>query len=129
LPVEVETSAILAPVITPRRIRGFVLLWCAGGIAGMIVTSINDSIDGAITFGLLTAAAVLCLILVTAVAGRDAFAAPGEPDPDHAAHVERQIAALVRDGVDESRVRRLAKDAVALGREMAVDRDGRAPER
>ncbi len=108
-------------MITPRRIRGFVLVWCAGGIAGMIVTSINDSIDGAITFGLLAAAAVVCLILVTAVAGRDAFAAPGEPDPDHAAHVERQIAALVRDGVDEARVRRLARDAVALGREMGAE--------
>jgi hypothetical protein len=116
-------------VITPRRIRGFVLLWCAGGIAGMIITSINDNIDGAITFGLLAAAAVLCLILVTAVAGRDAFAEPGEPDPDHAAHVERQITALVRDGADESRLRRLTRDAVALGREMRVDADEPDPDR
>jgi len=86
----------------------------------MIVTSIRDSIDGAITFGLLTAGAVLCLILVTAVAGKDAFGRPGEPDPDRAAHVERQIAALVRDGVDETRLRQLARDSVALGREMSA---------
>lgn len=107
-------------MITPRLVRGIVLLWCAGGIIGMIITSISDNIDGAITFGLLTAAAVLCLILVTAVAGRDAFGPPGEPDPDHAAHVERQIQALVRDGVDETRLRQLTRDAVDLGREMGT---------
>lgn len=107
-------------MVTPRVIRGVVLVWCAGGIVGMIVTSINDSIDGAITFGLLTAAAVLCLILVTAVAGRQAFAPPGEPDPDRAAHVERQIQALVRDGTDETRLRQLARDLVNLGRETAT---------
>lgn len=84
----------------------------------MIVTSINDSIDGAITFGLLTAVAVLGLILVTAVAGKTAFGRPGEPDPDRAAHVERQIEALVRDGVDEGRIRQLTRDAVTLGRDI-----------
>jgi hypothetical protein len=41
---------------------------CAGGIAGMIVSSILNHNGAAITFGLITAAAVLCSMVATAVA-------------------------------------------------------------
>ena len=71
----------------------------------MIVTSIADSINGAIAFGLLAAAAVVALLLVTAVAGNDAFGS-GEPNPDGAAHIEREIAALVRHSVTMGRTMR-----------------------
>ena len=43
------------------------------GIAGMIVGSIADNNGVAITFGLITAVAAVGLILVTAVAGPEAF--------------------------------------------------------
>jgi hypothetical protein len=41
---------------------------CAGGIAGMIVSSVLNHNGAAITFGLITAAAVLCSMVATAVA-------------------------------------------------------------
>jgi hypothetical protein len=113
-------------VITPRSIRAIVLLWCAGGIAGMIVTSIADSINGAIAFGLLAAAAVVALLLVTAVAGNDAFGS-GEPNPDGAAHIEREIAALVKDGCDETRIRQLVRHSVTMGRTMRAEQPTETP--
>src|SRR3954468_11501030 len=50
-----------------RVVRWVVIGVCAVGIAGMIGGSAVDNSDLALTFGLITAAAVLCLMVATAV--------------------------------------------------------------
>jgi hypothetical protein len=89
-----------------------VLVVCVLGIAGMIVTSITDHNGAAITFGLITAAAVLCSMVATAVA------AGGEPTANAplGEQLEARIAALVDAGADEEAVRSLVGEAVRFGR-------------
>jgi hypothetical protein len=98
--------------MTPRTVRRLVIVTCVGGIAGMIAGSIADNNAIAMTFGLLTAVAVLCLIVVTAVTRP---ADPAEVEAAGAA-VEARIAELVEDGVPEGRLRDLVRAAVDLGR-------------
>jgi hypothetical protein len=100
-------------VITARVVRGAVLLVCAGGIAGMIVASAADDTTAALTFGLVTAAAVACLMVATAVSGASAPAS--DVDDGQARRVEDLVQQLVAEGVEESRVRRLVREAVRLG--------------
>jgi hypothetical protein len=90
---------------------------CAAGIAGTLAASIADNNDVALTFGLITAAAVLCLLVASAVSppgtaagGRAAF------DERQAARVEHLVEQLVADGAHEDAVRRLVGEAVRLGR-------------
>ena len=124
----------------PRTIRRLVWLVFVAGIAGMIAGSIADNNGLAITFGLVTAAAAVGLILVTAVAGPEAFGRPERRDatpagfanpPDRstgnasdgasseqaAAQLEAQITDLVTAGADEGQVRDLVRRAVAFGRQ------------
>ena len=84
-----------------------------GGIAGMIVGSIADNNGTAITFGLITAVAAVCLILVTSVS---ATPAPVHFDEEQAQEMEARIQVLVDGGADEQAVRDLVRDAVVLGR-------------
>ena len=98
--------------MSPRVIRWVVLAVCVGGIAGMIAGSVADDNSLTLTFGLVTAAAVICLIVATAVSGGNA----GGVDEAAGAQVEELVAALVADGADESAVRRLVQQAVELGR-------------
>jgi hypothetical protein len=109
-----------------RAIRFTVIAVCVAGIAGMIVTSALDHNGAAITFGLITAVAVLCQMAVT-TAVDEATGAPGAPitgapaarapDPEQeAAELEARIADLVERGADETALRDLARRAVRLGR-------------
>lgn len=116
--------------MTAGAVRAVVLVICAGGIAGMIISSIADSDGAAITFGLATAVAVLCLMVATAVArsttarstaGRGTTAGADDGDGPAQAEalgqeVERLIDDLVRAGADEEQARALARAAVRLGR-------------
>jgi hypothetical protein len=111
--------------VRPRTIRRLVLVVFVTGIAGVIGGSIADNNGVAITFGLVTAAAAVGLILVTAVAGPEAFQPPGgdgsgavsSTSADQAgALVEEQVGLLVQAGADESQVRELVRRAVGLGR-------------
>lgn len=110
-------------MIRTRIIRAIVLAVCASGIAGMIVTSVTDHNGAAITFGLVTAVAVLCQMVATTVAN-EATGATGAPldrspsaDADAtAADLEARIDRLVVAGADESMVRDLVRQAVRLGR-------------
>jgi len=54
---------------TARLVRATVIAICAIGIAGMIAGSIADNNGIALTFGLITATSILCLMVATAVAG------------------------------------------------------------
>lgn len=88
------------------------LVVCAAGVAGMIVASVLDAEGAALTFGLVTAGAVACLIVATAVGG--ARGGPGEVDEERAARVEQLVAELVAAGADEAQVRRLVQEASRL---------------
>jgi len=123
--------------MSPRTIRRLVVAVFVVGIAGMIVGSIADDNGVAVTFGLLSAAAAVGLILVTASAPAGAFTPAGDkrggdrradagadgPDDrgrgdDEAAGraVEEQVARLVDAGADEREVRELVRRSVAFGR-------------
>ena len=96
--------------LTPGAVRGAVIVVCAGGIAGMIVGSIADNNAVALTFGLVTVAAVACLIVVTAVTAPTAARTE-----ERAERVEELIQGLVGAGADEQDVRSLVREAARLG--------------
>lgn len=98
--------------MTARAVRGVVIAVCAVGIAGMIVGSVSDDNDVALAFGLLTAAAVACLMVATAVGAPT----DGVLDEEQARRVESLVGDLVADGADEGRVRALVAEAIRLGR-------------
>ena len=91
---------------------------CVMGIVGMIVSSINDNNGAALTFGLLTTAAVICLVVATAVT-RPASGTPVGAEERQAALVETLVEELVAGGADEADVRRLVGESVRLGRGQA----------
>jgi hypothetical protein len=97
--------------VSPRWIRRSVLAVCVLAIAGMIVASVTDHNGVAIATGLTAAVAIVCLILVSAVAGPEAFGAPPPIDEAAAADLERRIDALVASGADEAEVRSLVRAA------------------
>ena len=98
--------------MSPGVVRRIVIAVCVAGIAGMIVSSIADNTGAALTAGLVTAIAVLCLIVATAVT-----AAQGVGVSELlASEVEERVEALVADGADEARVRDRVGAAVRLGR-------------
>ncbi len=100
--------------MTPQLVRAVVLVICAVGVAGMIVASIAGANGAALTFGLITAAAVACSMVATAVgaAGRT-----GEVDQQRAVAVEALVARLVAEGADERLVRQLVREASLLRRD------------
>jgi hypothetical protein len=120
-------------VIGAATVRLIAIVVCVAGIAGMIVTSALDHNGAAITFGIVTAVAILCSMVATSVAadatrriGTGPGAAAGLPSEDQgeamAAMVEDQVRSLVKAGGDEQTVRRLVGEAVRLGRML-----GRSP--
>jgi hypothetical protein len=99
--------------MTPRVVRRVVIGVCVVGIGGMIGGSVADNNAVALTFGLVTAAAVACLIVATAVSPPVARSY----DETQAARVEELVGRLVTTGADEAAVRALVKEAVRLGNE------------
>ena len=100
--------------MSPRAVRRVVIAVCVAGIAGMIVSSIADNNGAALTAGLVTAVAVLCLIVTTAVTGAKV---PAESHLEQlASDVEERIAQIVQQGADEATARDLVRAAVRLGR-------------
>jgi hypothetical protein len=103
--------------VTARAVRVVVIVLCVGGVAAMIVTTIAGHNGAAMTFGIITAVAILCLMVATAVS---AGPPGGGPDVEKVAvRVEDGVAALVEAGAEERDVRDLVRDAVLLGRQSA----------
>ena len=100
--------------MTPRAVRIVVLVVCGVGIAGMIGGSIADNNGFAMSAGVITAIAVLNVIVATAVA-RPPRPAEGEAEAA-AAQVEEHVQGLMRQGVEEAALRDLARAAIRLGR-------------
>jgi len=99
-----------------RVVRWVVIGVCGAGIAGMIVGSVADNNDVALTFGLITAAAVLCLMVATAVSPPATATKAAAFDDAQAARVENLVGRLVAEGASENAVRELVGEAVRLGR-------------
>ena len=109
-----------------RIVRWVVIGVCVVGIAGMIVGSVADNNDVALTFGLITAAAVLCLMVATAVTPPTASAiatTTGKFDERQAARVEQLVERLVVEGAREDAVRELVGEAVRLGKGAAESQE------
>ncbi len=104
--------------MSPRTVRRVVVVVCVAGVAGMIMASIAGSNGAALTFGLITAAAVLCLMVATAVGGGGGGAPAGQ-DESRAEGVEAMMERLVTAGADEADVRQLVEEAIRLGRSTA----------
>jgi hypothetical protein len=113
---------------------------CIAGIAGMIVTSILNHNGAAVTFGLVSAVAVVCAMVAKAVAsdtvrqltvsGTVEAGAPdqsaGGPESNALAQlVESQVQAVIGGGAPEAAVRQLVGEAVRLGRSLELG--GAAP--
>lgn len=97
--------------------RGIIAL-NAIGIAGMIVTSIMDRHDGALTFGLITAVGSLCLLVASTVAPISGVAAPlGDPET-LAEAIDADIEALTGTTTTGDQLRDLVRQAVRLGRAL-----------
>lgn len=89
---------------------------CALAVAGMIVASITSHNGVAIALGTVAAVAVLCLMLVTAVTGSEAFGRTQPVDEAAAADLERRVEALVAGGADEHDVRSLIRAVRRMSR-------------
>ena len=104
-------------IVPASLVRVVTIIVSAAGIVGMIVGSIADNNGVAITFGLITAAAVLCLITTSAVAPPRRSQAISEAD---AQALEAEIQALVAGGADEAATRRLVRTALEIGQSRAA---------
>lgn len=106
-------------IVAPSVVRGVGLVFCVAGIAGMIITSIAESIDAAIAFGFVGAAGALALLLVGVLVPAVERAASW--NEDMAADVEERVQRLVAAGAVEDEVRAAVAAATELGRRSAGD--------
>jgi hypothetical protein len=109
-------------LVNVRWLRRIVLAVCVLSIATMIVTSITDHVGGAIAAGSVAALAILSLMLVTAVAGPEAFGRPAPIDEAAAADIERRVEALIAAGAEESELRSLIRAVRHLDRRESLSR-------
>jgi hypothetical protein len=127
-------------VVSVKTVRTVALVICVAGIAGMIVTSILNHNGAAVTFGLVSAVAVVCAMVAKAVAadtmrqlttsgiieGGGPDHGGGAPESDALAElVESQVQAVIGGGAPEAAVRQLVGEAVRLGRSLELG--GAAP--
>jgi multisubunit Na+/H+ antiporter MnhB subunit len=105
------TMSVDRSPVTARAVRRVVISVFVLGIAGMIAFSIADNNGGALTAGLVTAAASVCLMVATAVAPKSA-----DVDEARAEDLEERIRVVVEQGADEADVRALVRAAVTFGR-------------
>lgn len=100
-----------------RIIRIICLVVFVGGIAGMIVTSINGNNVGLVTtIGLVTAVSALILMTASTVANRRR---PEVFNEARAEGIEKRITTMVDRGADEGELRALVRDAIDLGRSVS----------
>ena len=101
-------------IAAPSVVRAVGLVFCVTGIAGMIITSIADSIDAAIAFGFVGATGALALLLVGVLV--PAVERAASLDEEQASRLEERVALLVAAGANEDEVRAAVDAATELGR-------------
>ena len=106
-------------LLAPATVRGTALGLCVTGIVGMIVTSIADRIDAALTFGFVGAVGAFTLLLVGVLV--PAVEAATSMDERQAAKIEAAVQRLIAAGADEDDLRSTVRDAVELGRRSGGD--------
>jgi hypothetical protein len=100
--------------VTAPRLRALVLVLCACGIAGMIVSSVRGNNNGwVITFGFVTLLPAVSLLVTNIVLNAERGLGV---DESLAERVEAQVDRLRAGGADEEALRSLVRDAVRLGR-------------
>ena len=111
--------------MSPKVVRALAMaVFFALGIPGMIVASINDNEGAAVTFGLITAAVAVVLIVVSAVT--TSRLDPGSGVPTRAAGrgggeqeaeaLEARLQAMVARGSAEAELRDLVRAAMQVAR-------------
>ena len=115
-------TAAPRPVLRASWVRRGAIAVIVVSIVGMIIGSAASNNGTAVTFGLISAAAVLVLLVVSAVAPSRTRGAP--LDDELAAAIEDRIQSLVAGGADEKAVRALTRDAVTLGRTFDASERG-----
>jgi hypothetical protein len=89
------------------------VVW-VGGIAGMIVSSVNGNNNGwVLTCGMATAVASLVLLSVSAATNGERIDVFDEADAER---LEARIALVVAAGADEGEVRSLVRDSMRMAR-------------
>ena len=106
-----------------RVVRWVVIGVCVIGVGGIIAGSVADNNAVALTFGLFTAVAVMCLMVATAVSAPTSDAAPASFDEGRAARVEHLVGRLVAEGASEEAVRQLVGEAVRLSQSTAPSQE------
>ncbi len=85
-----------------------------GGIAGIIIASVNGNNAGVIlTIGFVIVLAAIALLTMGAVSAKERIDAFDEADAEK---LEQQVMALVVAGAAEDQVRALVRDAMRAGR-------------
>jgi hypothetical protein len=85
----------------------------AGGIAGLIVASINGNNAGVVlTIGLAIGVAAVVLLTYSSVTTRSTIDVFDDAEMER---IESQVTALVAAGADETTVRSLVRDALRAG--------------
>ena len=99
--------------MTISLLRRISTVFIVGSIAGMIVMSVKNNIGGAITAGVIGAAAILCLMTGNAIhVGNNA----GGAQEALAAELEARVEDLIAAGANETAARNVVNKAVRLGR-------------
>lgn len=106
-------------ILRPATVRSVALVICATGIVGMIVTSIADSINGALAFGFLGATGAFALLMVGVLV--PAVEEANNMHEEQALVVEAGIQRLIKAGADENDVRATVRAALEMGRRSAGD--------
>jgi len=88
-------------IVAPSVVRAVGLVFCVTGIAGMIITSIADSIDAAIAFGFVGATGALALLLVGVLV--PAVERAASLDEEQASRLEERVQRLVAAGAERGR--------------------------
>lgn len=102
--------------ITATAVRRVVVAACVLGVAAMIASAVTRHVGAVVTFGLVTASAIVCLMVATAVAQPPSRPGPSAPDEEQARVVEGLVRSIVAAGTSEDEARRLVREAYRLGR-------------
>lgn len=100
--------------MSPGAFRALAAVIWVGGIAGMIVSSVNGNNNGwVVTFGMATASASVILLAVSAATTRERLDVFEDADAER---LEGRINSLAAQGADEASLRALVRDAMRSGR-------------